>query len=191
MTDQSLRPVSRRHLPKEYLREARSVTRIFERRTEAAPPRAELLTTAGATTSALRRQLEAIGIDPKLARLLLLFERDVRLRPCEVAWQLAISPATASRWLDKAERLGLVDKFYLGYDRRGTWARTTQKGRELRQTVERILAGVSTVRPEGPAYGVRAVTRNEPTRRRHRAFSSPRRGRRHPNPRGAQSAPHG
>jgi len=68
-----------------------------------------------------------------------------------------VSVSTASRWLDKAERDGLVDKTYELVDRRGTAARLTQRGARLRGQVERTLAGVSkrNDRPRGPCYGVR------------------------------------
>ena len=46
------------------------------------------------------------GIDPKLARLVLLFYGRSSLRVADVAWALGVSPSTASRWLDRAERDG-------------------------------------------------------------------------------------
>jgi len=65
--------------------------------------------------------------------------------------------STASRWLDKAERDGLVDKTYELLDRRGTAARLTRRGVQLRTRVERTLASVSprNDRPRGACYGIR------------------------------------
>ena len=72
-----------------------------------AAPRSEeanVLVFAGAAASALRQQLRAVGIDPKLARLVLLFDHRTALRVSDVAWRLNVSKATASRLLDRAER---------------------------------------------------------------------------------------
>jgi DNA-binding transcriptional LysR family regulator len=69
---------------------------------------------------------------------------------------LNVSPSTASRWLDRAERDGLGDKLYNLVDRRGTAARLTHAGVEFRQSVERVLFSLPSYdRPRGVAYGVR------------------------------------
>ena len=78
--------------------------------------------------------------------LMLLFDGHTTLRVSEVAWRLNISKATASRHLDRAERAGLVDKLYLPLDRRGTWARSTCRGRELRATIVEHLDAQCAVR---------------------------------------------
>ena len=117
------------------------------------------LVDAAKTGSALRRRLVAAGIDPKLARLVLLFYGRFELRVADVAWMLGVSPSTASRLLDRAECAGLIDKLYHRIDRRGTWARLTQPGVDLRVQVEHALAAVpSNERPRGIAYGIRATT---------------------------------
>ena len=117
----------------------------------------QALSDAGRTGSALRRALKARGIDPKQARLVLLFYGREQHRVSEIAWTLGVSVATASRWLDKAEHDGLIDKVYELVDRRGTAARLTRRGVHLRTQVERTLAGVSTrnERPRGVCYGIR------------------------------------
>lgn len=114
---------------------------------------------AAKTGSALRRRLVAAGIDPKFARLVLLFYGRQELRVAEVAWMLGVSPSTASRLLDRAERDALVDKMYHRIDRRGTWARLTRDGVDLRERVERALTEQRTNdRPRGVVYGIRATT---------------------------------
>lgn len=111
----------------------------------------------------MRRRLRERGIDPKLARLVLLFYGRSNLRVAEVAWTLGVSVSTASRWLDRAEREGLVDKQYLLIDRRGTWSHLTRKGVELRRRVERVLESLPTnERPRGVAYGIRATPSWDP-----------------------------
>jgi DNA-binding MarR family transcriptional regulator len=150
------RPVSRRGDPSAYLRERLSVRAGQERRAQQPPPAVLALADAGRTGSALRRALKARGIDPKQARLVLLFYARQQHRVSDVAWTLGISVSTASRWLDKAERDGLVDKTYELFDRRGTAARPTRRGVALRQQVERVLAGVPrNDRPAGVCYGIR------------------------------------
>ena len=96
-------------------------------------------------------------MDLKLARLVLLFYRRDSL-----GWQMSralnISPSTASRWLDRAEREGLVDKQYDNFDRRGTWARLTIRGVVLRGRVERLLQTMPTnERPRGVVWGIRGT----------------------------------
>ena len=99
---------------------------------------------------------------PRLARLVLLFYGRYMLRAADVAWRLNVSPSTASRHLDRAERAGLIDKFYMPLDRRGTWARLTERGRALRLEVEAALAAIpSHHRPRGEAYGLRAFRGRE------------------------------
>ena len=151
------RPVSRRDEPKAYLRERLSNRASRVRRAQRPPAAVQALADAGRIGSALRRALKARGIDPKQARLVLLFYRREQHRVSDIAWTLGVSVSTASRWLDKAERDGLVDKVYELVDRRGTAARLTRRGVALRQQVERTLAGVSkrTDRPRGACYGVR------------------------------------
>jgi DNA-binding MarR family transcriptional regulator len=153
------RPVSRRGEPRAYRRERLSNRAIRERRAQRPSAAVQALADAGRTGSALRRALKARGIDPKQARLVLLFYRRDQHRVSDIAWTLGISVSTASRWLDKAERDGLVDKLYELNDRRGTAARLTERGVRLRQEVERTLAGIAsrTDRPRGVCYGIRQM----------------------------------
>ena len=114
---------------------------------------------AAKTGSALRRRLKAVDIDPKFARLMLLFYGKQEHRVADVAWMLGVSPATASRLFDRAEQAGLVDKLYHSFDRRGTWARLTRTGVDLRRRVERILEQLrSNERPRGVVWGIRGVS---------------------------------
>jgi len=134
-----------------------------QRRLERAPESADALADAGRTGSALRLRLKQRGIDPKLARLVLLFHTRVPIRVADLAWALGVSPSTASRWLDRAEREGLVDKYYEPIDRRGTAGRLTQRGVDLRARVEDALANIpSNERRRGIAYGLRATPSWDP-----------------------------
>ena len=88
---------------------------------------------------------------------MLLYRWD-RLRVADVAWSLTISPSTASRWLDRAEQLGLIDKQYVDFDRRGTWVRLTRRGVALRNRAELLVRTLPTnERPRGAAYGIRST----------------------------------
>jgi DNA-binding MarR family transcriptional regulator len=150
------RPYSLEHLSREVERAGRR---------ERAPELVASLTAAGAVGSTLRRALKQRDIDPKLARLVLLFYGRQRLRAAEVAWRLNVSRSTASRHLDRAERAGLVDKLYEPIDRRGTWARLTERGRAFRHVVESILSEQRRFeRWEGehPAHGWRAANWYDP-----------------------------
>jgi DNA-binding MarR family transcriptional regulator len=150
------RPNSRRNDRRPYLLERVSVREIRERREHGRTGRIWALTEAGRTGSALRLALKEQDIDPKQARLVLLFFGREQHRVGDIAWKLNVSPSTASRWLDKAERDGLVDKLYDLVDRRGTAARLTRAGVELRQKVERVLRTLPTIdRPRGVAFGIR------------------------------------
>jgi DNA-binding MarR family transcriptional regulator len=149
---------SRRGEPRFYLRERLGRDELTARHRHRAPDFVAALADAGRTGSAFRRLLKANDIDPKLARLMLLFEGFFSLRVADVAWELSVSPSTASRWLDRAEREGLVDKFYSSFDRRGTWARITRRGVELRTRAQLLLASIPTnARPAGVVYGIRGT----------------------------------
>jgi len=153
------RPNSRRGERRLYLVERLSNEASRARRRQQPPETVDALVEAAKTGSALRRRLVAAGIDPKLARLVLLFYGRRELRVADVAWMLGVSASTACRLLDRAERTGLVDKMYHQIDRRGTWARLTSRGVDLRVRVERALAALpSSERPRGIAYGIRGTT---------------------------------
>lgn len=120
----------------------------------------DALTAAGQMGSALRRRLRARGIDPKLARLVLLLYGWRQICVSDIAWRLNVSIATASRHLDRAERAALIDKFYDSYDRRRTCARLTKRGYALRTEVEALLTSRPRFeRPAGFAYGYRSCER--------------------------------
>ena len=121
------------------------------------PPAAGLLTEAGATASALRRELRRRGIDPRLARLTLIFGWQQTVCVSDAAWRLAIHPSTASRWFDRAEQQRLLDKLYdRAIDHRRTYGQLTDKGRRYRKTVIDVLRGVPPLdRPGDTAYGGR------------------------------------
>ena len=163
MLDENVRPHTRRNGPLQYL-PARMPNAVISLRVKERPPaHIEVFVAAGAAGSALRRELRARGIDPKLARMLLLFYGERRLRPSEVAWRCNVHPSTASRWLDRAERAALVDKFYDDLiDGRATYARITEKGRAVRDQAARIIAAAAPhQRPvQVVARGRRAVARN-------------------------------
>lgn len=153
---------TRRRDPPAYRPEWLSAETAHARRHESPSELIESIGRAGAVSSALRHALRDRGIDPKLARLVLLFYGRYMLRAADVAWRLNVSPSTASRHLDRAERAGLIDKFYMPLDRRGTWARLTERGRALRLEVEAALAAIpSHHRPRGEAYGLRAFRGRE------------------------------
>jgi DNA-binding MarR family transcriptional regulator len=150
------RPHSRRNEPRQYIRERLSREGIRARRKHETPPFVQSLTDAGKTGSALRSLLKAKGVDPKMARLVLVYEGQARPRVADVAWALNISPSTASRWLDRAEREGLIDKLYDDFDRRGTWTRLTKRGTALRARVQVMVGRIPTNdRPAGVVYGIR------------------------------------
>ena len=149
---------TRRNEPRSYAVERLGVQESMLRRAEQAPAVVVDLANAGCIGSALRRRLRAADIDPKLARLVMLLYRHDRLRVADIAWSLTISPATTSRWLDRAEQLGLIDKQYDDLDRRGTWARLTRRGVALRNRAARLFETMQTnERPRGAAYGIRST----------------------------------
>jgi DNA-binding MarR family transcriptional regulator len=93
-----------------------------------------------------------------MARLVLCFYGRHKTRVRDIAFTAAVSAATASRWLDRAEAAGLVDKFYdERMDRRATSARLTEQGRALRTLVERLLVEAAPYAPThfGAAFGAR------------------------------------
>ena len=113
--------------------------------------------------SAVRRALQAANIDPALARLVVLFPDDRPLRASEVAWRLGISKPAATRLLDRAESIALIDKLTPAFDRRGVWARLTSKGRRLQHTVQRLVDETAFARRKaGKAYGIRATNPHDP-----------------------------
>jgi len=154
------RPRTRRANPRAYALEVYPNATKSQVRHETEPPHVRELTSAGPLGSALRRALRAAEIDPKMARLVLLFYEWRELRVREIAWRLGVSKSTASRHLDRAEQAGLVDKFYDNeLDRRATSGRLTERGRQLRITVEKILATCTPLDPKyGWASGRRAAT---------------------------------
>jgi DNA-binding MarR family transcriptional regulator len=154
--DGEVRPHTRRHGPRVYLTERIGTGERLVLRDEIEPAGVDMLRAAGATGSALRRRLRELGIDPKLARLVLVLQGWNTMRASDVAWRSNVSKTTASRHLDEAERAGLVDKLYKDFDRRGTWVRLTRRGRHLRRQVLDVLVSLDSERPAGPAHGARS-----------------------------------
>jgi DNA-binding MarR family transcriptional regulator len=154
------RPHSRRHGP-----ERRYVVdphRDARPRPPSPPGPHDLLERSGRLLSSFHRILKRENIDPKLARLMLLYADDRPLRPREVAWRLGISRATASRLLDRAERAGLVDKLYWNeIDGRATHSQPTRKGRAFHDRVRALCerAAADGTPRFGAAYGHRAWRR--------------------------------
>jgi len=138
----------------------------FRRRKPSALPnlhRAQVALGAAPLQSAVQRALRAARIDASLARLVVLFPDDRPLRASEVAWRLGTSKSAATRLLDRAESVALIDKLTPAFDRRGVWARLTSKGRSLQHAVQRIVEDTAFVRRKpGKAYGIRATNWNDP-----------------------------
>jgi DNA-binding MarR family transcriptional regulator len=129
------RPISRRGQPHPYVVEYVPGSRLWPDVRREPPAAAAQLVAAGRMSSSLRRALRTNGIDPRMARLVLCFYGRVKVRVRDIAFNATVSPATASRWLDRGEALGLVDKFYNdALDLRATSARLTARGRDLRAT---------------------------------------------------------
>src|SRR5205085_11822185 len=80
------RPHTRRGGGKRYLLERLSNEASRERRRQQSPEIVSALVEATKAGSALRRRLVAAGLDPKLARLTLLFYGRAELRAADVAW---------------------------------------------------------------------------------------------------------
>ncbi len=100
-----------------------------------------------------------------MARLVLCFYGRHEVRVREIAFNASIHSSTASRWLDRAEALGLVDKRYDEVlDLRATAARLTQRGRELRAIVEELLTAAAPYAPVhfGASYGARRAPPLDP-----------------------------
>ncbi len=158
-----LRPVSRRPR-RRYGADRTSGARTAEVLREREPQDAQTLRHVNQMSSALRRSLKAHGIDVRMARLVLLFYGTRPLRPSQVAWMLNVSRSTASRYLDRAEALGLVDKVYWTVgDRRATDACITERGRSLRTRVQQLLAAADPADSRLEyGYGRRAVDPYDP-----------------------------
>jgi DNA-binding MarR family transcriptional regulator len=159
------RPISRRGQPFPYIVEFIPASRLWPDVRREAPEAAAQLVAAGRVSSSLRRLLRSNGIDPRMARLVLCFYGRLKVRVRDIAFIATVSPPTASRWLDQAETLGLVDKFYNdGLDLRATSARLTARGRELRATVEHLLAAAAPYAPThfGKAFGARRAPPLDP-----------------------------
>ena len=151
----SERSVTRRERGRPYLPEMLPAS-VSPR--EQPPDAVAQLLAAGRMSSSLRRALRSRGIDPRMARLVLCLYGRRQVRPREIAFQASVSPSTASRWLDRAEQLGLVDKFYdEAIDRRATAGRLTGHGRRLRASVEEMLDAAAPYAPThfGAAFGAR------------------------------------
>jgi DNA-binding MarR family transcriptional regulator len=154
----SRRTTRRRYLPQRLTsQELRTLRRAGSAR------EAVVLRNDGATRSALHRRLRAEGLDPQLARLVVVFEAWQPLCVADVAWRLGVSGATASRQLDRAERAGLIDKFYNHFDRRKTMTRLTRHGLLFRARVSSLLQDLDVERPAGESKGIRYYLSTKPS----------------------------
>jgi len=117
----------------------------------------QLLLGAAPRQAAIERRLRKAEIDLDVARLVMQFPDDRPMRILDVAWALGISGPTATRLLDRAESIALVDKFGSSIDRRGIYVRLTSKGRQLQHHVQHLVAAThASARPKGKAYGLRS-----------------------------------
>src|SRR5689334_18912804 len=88
------RPNSRRNDPRPYLLERVSLRESLERHGHSTSATVWGMTEAWRTGSALRLALKQRGLDPKQARLVLLFYGRQQHRVCDIAWKLNVSPST-------------------------------------------------------------------------------------------------
>jgi DNA-binding MarR family transcriptional regulator len=97
----------------------------------------DLLVTAALLERRFRHELRNSPYnDLDVARLLLVLgSQDAALRPIDLVELLAVSAATVTRVLDRAEAAGLVDRSYVHVDRRVIMCVMTRKGEQAREEV--------------------------------------------------------
>jgi DNA-binding MarR family transcriptional regulator len=97
----------------------------------------DLLVTAALLERRFRNELRRTNYnDLDVARLLLVLGlHDAPLRPIDLIDLLAVSAATVSRILDRAEAAGLVDRSYASVDRRVVQCVMTRQGEQARNDV--------------------------------------------------------
>jgi DNA-binding MarR family transcriptional regulator len=159
----SIRHHSRRTMRRRYLPQRMNSQELRTVRRAGSAREAIAFRDDGATRSALHRRLRAEALDAQLARLVVVFEAWQPLCVADVAWRLGVSDATASRQLDRAERAGLIDKFYNHFDRRKTMTRLTRPGLFFRARVSSVLQELEVERPEGVSKGIRYYLSTKPS----------------------------
>jgi DNA-binding MarR family transcriptional regulator len=94
----------------------------------------DLLVTAALLERRFRNELRNSPYnDLDVARLLLVLgSHSAPLRPIDLVELLAVSSATVTRILDRAEAAGLVDRSYVSVDRRVTLCLMSRKGEQAR-----------------------------------------------------------
>ncbi len=109
--------------------------------TDVAGVATDLLITAALLERRFRSELRKGPLnDLDVARLLLVLgSHNGLLRPIDLVDLLAVSSATVTRILDRAEAAGLVDRSYISVDRRITLCVMTRRGDEARTDVLRVL----------------------------------------------------
>jgi DNA-binding MarR family transcriptional regulator len=116
----------------------------------------DLLVTAALLERRFRHELRNSPYnDLDVARLLLVLgSHDAALRPIDLVELLAVSPATVTRVLDRAEAAGLVDRSYVNVDRRVTMCVMTRKGEQAREDVLDRLRAAATPLLDPRAVGL-------------------------------------
>ena len=119
---------------------------------------ARILIVAGQLRGAVRRAAREAGLAPDLAAFLLLFaERNRRLCIVDIADELGIGMATASRLAAKAHRARLIDKCGT-IDGRAVTCRLTLTGRELTlRGLDALRADVAEVLRRSDREWIRAA----------------------------------
>jgi DNA-binding MarR family transcriptional regulator len=98
----------------------------------------DLLVAAALLERAFRAAIKDTDVnDVDVARALLIAgdRNRGRFRPSELAELLAVSPATVTRILDRAEAAGFIDRYYINTDRRSTLVYVTPAGERARREV--------------------------------------------------------
>lgn len=90
---------------------------------------------------ALRHDAQRRTLAESTARVLLTLGPDEALTMTQVAERLGREPSTATRFVDRAEREGLVLRVAGERDRRRRWVRLAPRGVELRQALLEVRAG--------------------------------------------------
>jgi DNA-binding MarR family transcriptional regulator len=103
---------------------------------------ATILRVSGRLRARLRRTARAVGVEPDVVALLLLFSEATNwLRVVDVAELLGIDKGTASRLATRAETAGLIDKHTSAIDGREVVCRLSIRGRAA------VTACLDSLRP--------------------------------------------
>lgn len=134
-----IRPPSRRAQRRHYVPEP-AVRRLAVSTALPGVDETQMLLGAAPRQAAIERRLRKAEIDLGLARLVMQFVDERPMRILDVGWALGISGPSATRLLDRAESIALIDKFDSSIDRRGIYVRLTSKGRQLQHHVQHLVA---------------------------------------------------